>query len=132
MITSTIQSVISADLHTVWKAVTSLDDCTWRSDLSCIEIHDDKSFTEYTTRGIGTRFTVTTQKPYSLYEFDMENNNLSGHWTGLFRQTERGTEVIFSETVRVKRWWMRPLAKPYLKKQQARYVTDLKRKCEPQ
>lgn len=130
MTTSVIQAIIFADIHLVWRAVTSPDDYAWRSDLDRIETNGDGSFTEYTSGGIATRFTVTVCKPYSIYEFDMENENLTGHWTGLFRRTAGGTEVIFTEVIKVRQWWMRPFVKLYLKKQQARYVADLKRKCE--
>lgn len=58
--TSTIKSVIPADIRVVWQVVTSLENYAWRSDISRIEKEDEESFTEYTTSGIATRFIVTS------------------------------------------------------------------------
>ena len=41
-----------------------------------------------------------------------------------------GTEVIFTESINLKKWWLYPFALLYLKLQQKRYIADLKRKCE--
>lgn len=127
---STIKSTIPADIETVWKVVTALDDYAWRSDIVRIERQHDGSFTEYTSSGIATRFIVTSFEPCSRYEFDLENENLQGHWRGRFRQTAHGTEIMFTETIMVKRWWLIPMVKLFLKKQQKRYVADLKRRCQ--
>lgn len=128
--TSTIKSVIPADIRVVWQVVTSLENYAWRSDISRIEKEDEESFTEYITSGIATRFIVTSFESCNRYEFDLENENLKGHWTGVFRKTVYGTEIIFTETVSVKKWWMIPWVKLFLKKQQACYVADLKRRCQ--
>ena len=53
--------------------------------------------------------------------------NLSGRWTGRFAQAGGHTQVVFTEYITVKKIWMRPFAKRYLKKQQARYIEDMKR-----
>ena len=127
---STIKSIIPADIETVWKVVTSLNDYAWRSDIVRIERQHDGSFTEYTASGIVTRFIVTSFEPYSCYGFDLENENLQGHWTGRFSATLHGTEIIFTETIMVKKWWLIPFVKLFLKKQQERYVADLKRRCQ--
>lgn len=66
----------------------------------------------------------------SKYSFLMDNVNFSGEWTGHFRQAENGTEVIFTESISLKKWWLYPFALLYLKLQQKRYIADLKRKCE--
>ena len=50
--------------------------------------------------------------------------------TGYFNQTERGTEIQFTESVCLKKWWLYPFAKWYLKKHQKQYVSDLRLKCE--
>lgn len=128
--TSTIKSVVPADICVVWQVVTALDDCAWRSDISRMERLDHKTFIEYTKSGIVTRFSVTAFEPYNRYEFDLENENLKGHWTGMFHKTAYGTEIVFTEAVSVKRWWLIPFVKLFLKKQQVRYVADLKRKCQ--
>lgn len=129
MIISTIHTLIPTNLQTVWNTVTSLNDYGWRSDLKNIEVHSSSSFTEYTNSNVPTLFTITLFKPFCRYEFDMKNENFIGHWTGVFRETANGTEIIFTETITIKKWWLRPFAKIYIKKQQHRYIADLKKQC---
>ena len=50
------------------------------------------------------------------YEFDMENQNMKGHWTGLFNVTPDGTEIDFTEDVTAKKALMKPFVGAYLKK----------------
>ncbi len=49
------------------------------------------------------------------YEFDMENQNMKGHWTGLFNVTPDGTEIDFTEDVTAKKALMKPFVGAYLK-----------------
>ncbi len=128
MIVSNITSILKADIRTIWQAVTSPDDYAWRSDIHRIEVTGTNHFTEYTTGGTATRFTVTACEPCRRYELDMENENISGHWTGIFRENAQGTEVEFTEYITVRKWWMRPFARIYLRMQQQRYLRDLKRR----
>ena len=64
------------------------------------------------------------------WEFDMETANVTGHWSGVFTAGDGATEIEFTECVEAKRLLMRPFVKAYLKKQQARFVADLRRRCE--
>ena len=64
------------------------------------------------------------------WEFDMENANMTGHWSGIFTARDGATEIEFTECVEAKRLLMRPFVKAYLNKQQARFVADLRRRCE--
>ena len=130
MAVSNIKAVFPRDIETVWAAVTSLDDCSWRSDLSKIEVINDRQFAEYTKDGFSTTFTITVKEPFSRYEFDMENENIKGHWTGIFTQNGNQTEVDFTEDVTAKKLFMKPFVKGYLKKQQARYIEDLRKFLE--
>ena len=57
----------------------------------------------------------------------MENDNMLGHWTGMFTQKDEQTEIDFTEEVIAKKLFMKPFVKLYLKKQQAQYVADLKK-----
>ena len=77
-----------------------------------------------------TAFTITTVEPCNRWEFDMENTNMRGHWTGLFTQTEEGTEMEFTETVEVKKRFLKLFVKGYLKRHQTRFVSDLKKALE--
>lgn len=127
MAVSNIKITFQSDIQKVWEVVTSLHDYSWRSDLSKIEVINENQFTEYTKEGYATVFTVTVKEPYKRWEFDMENDNMIGHWTGSFTSKNGQSEVDFTEDVTAKRVFMKPFLKLYLKKQQARYVSDLKK-----
>ena len=55
----------------------------------------------------------------------MENDNMKGHWTGIFTRKDGQTEIDFTENVTAKKVFMKPFVKTYLKKQQALYISDL-------
>ena len=57
----------------------------------------------------------------------MENGNMKGHWIGIFTEKDNGTEIDFTEDVTAKKLLMKPFIKAYLKRQQAQYISDLKR-----
>ena len=130
MAVSNIRATFNCDIKKVWDTVTSLDNYAWRSDLSKIEVLNEKKFIEHTKEGYTTDFTVTVTEPYRRWEFDMENDNIKGHWVGVFTQKGEQTEVEFTEDVTAKKFFMKPFAKGYLKKQQSRYVEDLKKVLE--
>lgn len=127
MAVANIRAEFSTDLQKVWKTVTSLEDWSWRSDLSKIEVLDDTRFVEYTRDGYATTFTITAVEPYKRWEFDVENDNIKGHWTGIFTQSGEKTGVDFTEEVQAKKVLMRPFVKAYLRKQQAQYIADLEK-----
>lgn len=127
MAVSNIKVVLDKDIKEVWETVTSLDNYAWRSDLGKIEVLSDKQFVEYTKDGYATTFTVTVTEPYKRWEFDMENDNIKGHWIGVFTEKEGKTEIDFTEDVNAKKFFMKPFVKSYLKKQQSQYVSDLKK-----
>lgn len=125
MTKSNIKAVIQGDIQRVWKIVTAVEDYTWRSDLSRTEILSEKQFIEYTRTGYATTFTVTVLEPCKRWEFEMENTNMKGRWIGVFTSVEEGTEIDFTECVTVKKFFLKPLIKAYLKKQQIQFVADL-------
>ena len=57
----------------------------------------------------------------------MENSNMKGHWICLFTSKDNKTEIDFTEYVTVKKFFMKPFVKSYLKKQQAQFISDLKK-----
>lgn len=124
-------SKISADfpvnVQEVWNVVTSLEKYQWRSDLSRIEIINEKQFIEYTKSGFATTFTITVSESCRRWEFDMENTNMKGHWKGIFTEREGRTEIEFTEDVTAKKLIMKPFIKAFLKKQQEQYISDLKK-----
>ena len=84
MAISRIKAVFTANIQEIWNIVTSLENYQWRSDLSRIEILNEKQFVEYTKEGFPTTFTITAKEIYKRWEFDMENSNMRGHWIGIF------------------------------------------------
>lgn len=127
MAVSNIKAIFPGDIQKVWEVVTNVKNYTWRSDLSKTEILNEKQFVEYTKEGYTTTFTVTVSEPYKRWEFDMENENIKGHWIGVFTQREGETEIDFTEDVIAKKFFMKPFVKPYLKKQQAQFISDLQK-----
>ena len=131
MTVSTIRAEFPCELEKVWDIVTSLQNHSWRSDLrSIVVLEEGRAFEEHTSDGFVTRFTITSFVSGQRYELDMENDNMAGHWTGLFSYREGRTEIEFTEDVVAKKWYLRPFVGPYLKRQQAAYVSDLRRELE--
>lgn len=128
MATSNIKALISGELQKVWELVLDIENYSaWRSDLSKTEVISDKQFIEYTKDGYPTTFIVTLVEPYRRWEFDMENSNMTGHWTGVFTDKGDETEIDFTERVEAKKWLLKPFVKLYLKKQQAQFVADIRK-----
>ena len=126
MAVSNIKALIPSELRQVWDFVLDIENyAAWRSDLSKTEVISDEQFIEYTKDGYPTTFTVTLVEPYRRWEFDMENSNMKGHWTGIFTAKGDETEIDFTEQVEAKKLLMKPFVKSYLKKQQAQFVADM-------
>ena len=127
MAISNVKVLLRSDIKKVWDIVTSLEEYQWRSDLSKIEVLNEKQFIEYTRDGFATTFTITACEQYKRWEFDMENDNIKGHWIGVFTDKNGQTEIDFTEDVTAKKIIMKPFVKAFLKKQQELYVSDLKK-----
>ena len=131
MASSNIKAVILGGLQQVWELILDIENyAAWRSDLSKTEVISDTQFIEYTKDGYPTTFNVTLVNPYKRWEFDMENSNMTGHWTGIFTAKGDETEIDFTEQVIAKKFYMKPFVKSYLKKQQTQFIMDLKRILE--
>lgn len=131
MATSNIKCILGSDIHKVWEIVLDIDKYSiWRSDLSKTEVIDENKFIEYTKEGYATSFTITFVEPHKRWEFDMENNNMKGHWIGIFASKGNETQIDFTENVIPKKWFMKPFVKSFLKKQQTQFVVDLKKALE--
>ncbi|MDD4842835.1 MAG: SRPBCC family protein [Anaerotignum sp.] len=127
MAVATIQATLPYDIQKVWDTVTSLENTSWRRDLSSVQVLSPTKFVEYTKEGYSTTFMITQTQPCQCWEFDMENDNIEGHWTGIFSHKNGETTITFTETVAAKKMLMKPFVKMYLKKQQLAYLSDLKR-----
>ena len=97
MVTSTITARLPYPPALVWEAVTQVDRYPlWRSDLAGIDLPQEGTFVEHSREGIATRFTVTCADPCRRWEFSLENQRITGRWTGLFSPWEKGTQVTFT------------------------------------
>lgn len=131
MAITTIRAEFQCKTEKVWSLVTSLDNYSWRSDLNkIIVIKPEKEFEEHTKDGYVTRFTITAFEKCKRYEFDMENTNMTGHWTGIFSFKNGKTIIDFTEDVTAKKLFMKPFVGSYLKKQQSVYIRDLQSALE--
>lgn len=127
MITVRRRAILPFPVERVWQVVANPGEASWRSDLSRVEVHDAARFTEYTLSGFPTTFTVTARESCRRWEFDLENANLRGHWTGEFNHMGTRTEVVFTEAVHAHAPLPRLLIRLYLRRQQVRYLRDLRR-----
>lgn len=128
MIEVNIKKIFYCDKDTLWDVITNNHDYAWRSDLSKIEITDETHFVEYDKNQYPTKFTITKKEKLNIYELEIENTNLKGKWSGSFKVRENGSmEINFTEAVAPDHFIMKLLAKPYLKRMQKRYISDLKR-----
>ena len=129
-VVSRVSALLPHPPERVWATVTDLENWQWRNDLRRLDVTGDDTFTEYDKSGFPTRFTVTARRPTALWAFDIGNANLTGRWTGTFRPEDGGTRMVFTEHITPKKPWMRLFAKGYLRRQQARYLSDLERALE--
>ena len=111
----------------VWQTVTDLTHTAWRSDLDRVEILDRDHFMEYTKSGCATKVTITACEPPRFWAFTMENGRMSGSGEGIFEASDGGSRLTCAEALTARRRWMRPFVSVYLKRQQKRYLTDLRR-----
>lgn len=126
MAVSEIKAELASDIGAVWNIMTS-DSAEWRSDLRGIRRLDEAHFIEIDKNGFETRFSVTAFEPQRLYEFDIENENMTGHWTGKFSVCGGMTVIELTEDVTPKKALMKPFVKGYLKKRQTAYLRDLRK-----
>ncbi len=132
MIKSNIKKEFSCDITKLWNIITDNTNYAWRSDLSKIEVVDDKHFIEYAKNNYPTYFTITKKKELEEYKFDIENTNIKGKWIGRFKKLDNGNVLLdFTEEVETNNFIMKLLAKTYLKSQQKRYMRDLEKELNP-
>ena len=133
MIKSNIKKEFNCDIEKLWNIITDNTNYTWRSDLSKIEIIDDKHFIEYAKNNYPTYFTIISKEKLKEYKFDIENTKINGKWIGIFKKLDNGNVLLdFTEEIETNNFVMKVLAKPYLKSQQKRYMKDLEKELNRQ
>lgn len=131
MIKSNIKKEFLCDIEKLWDIITDNTKYSWRSDLSKIEIVDDKHFIEYAKNNYPTYFTITSKISFKEYKFDIENTNIKGKLTGIFIKSDNGKVLLdFTEEIETNNIIMKLLAKPYLKSRQKRYMKDLEKRIK--
>lgn len=131
MAISKMKAEFQCEIEKIWNLVTSLENYSWRSDLAKIVVTvPQKEFEEHTIDGYVTKFKITTFDKFKRYEFDMENDNMLGHWVGIFSYDKGVTVIEFTEDVIAKKLIMKPFVGGYLRKQQTRYIQDLRKALE--
>ena len=68
---------------------------------------NERQFVECTKKGDHTIFTVTAEETDRLWEFDLENNTMQGHWRGVFLAKGKETELDFTEQIHCKKLILR-------------------------
>ena len=106
--------------------MTSLDNYKWRSDIKRIEKVNETEFIEYTKNGFATYFKITQYKSYSLYAFQIVNENMEGNWSGMFKVDGDGCSIHFIEDVKSNHFLLKMILPIFIRRQQKRYVRDLK------
>ena len=101
---SIVETIIHSNIKNIWKIITDNEHYSWRSDISEIKIIEPHhKFIEVSKNGIQTVFTITAIKPYSLYEFNMENKYFRGHWIGHFHElSEQEIKILSTEILNMK------------------------------
>ena len=128
-----IKADFQSNIEIVWNAVTDNKNFNWRSGLTKIEAFEDGAgFREYALDGTATEFRIMKKEPFALYAFSIKNKNMQGYWTGKFYpkngdSSTKGCTVVFTENVTAHFRLMNLFLKGYLRKQQRRYIQDLKR-----
>lgn len=131
MVKSNLKKEFNCDIEKLWNIITDNTKYAWRSDLSKIEIVDDKQFIEYAKNNYPTNFTITSKIKFREYKFDIENTNIKGKWIGIFKELDNGCALLdFTEEVDANNIIMKLLAKPYLKSMQKRYMKDLEKELK--
>ncbi len=114
-----------SDLKKIWDIVTDTNNTSWRSDITRTEASEEE-FTEY-SGNIQTKFKIIAKEPYRYYALEISNKNLSGRWDGIFSPDGGGSKLDITEEITVSSPAMKLLAGVYLRRQQRKYISDLKR-----
>ncbi|MEG0592446.1 MAG: SRPBCC family protein [Coprobacillus sp.] len=128
MHTVSFKETFEGSLENVWDLISNLNHQLWRSHIKEIKIIDETHFIEYDKDGYETNFTITKKIDKEIYEFDIENKNINGHWIGRLKEVDNQHVCVeFTEMINVNNKIMNLMAKSYLKKQQKLYIEDLKK-----
>lgn len=117
-----------SDVETVFKTITTLLDCSWRSDLLKVEQIDDNKFIEYNRKHKKTKIYVTDFRKNIQFDYNVENNSYKGHWSGQFAPLDDGGCRMFLTFDFEPQSMLGKFAR--VDKFEERYIEDLKKKLQ--
>lgn len=124
---STIEKDFDFDIKIIWDIITDFKKYHWRSDISKVDVLNEKEFIEITKDGYSTNFIIIKEIKFKYLEFKIDNSNMEGYWKGEFLAENGKTKIRFTENLKSKKIWLIPILKIYVKRQQKIYVKNLER-----
>lgn len=121
--------IFKSNINEVWETMTDNTKYKWRTDIDKITILNDTVFVEFTKAGYETKFYITKKLAPNQYEFDMENDTLTGHFTATLEAIEGGnTKGTFIEEVYIRNPIISLLSSltKNVNKMQDKYIYDLR------
>ena len=113
----------------VWQTVTDLMNTAWRGDLARVEILNETHFVEHTKSGYATSYRYGLRA--ARWAFTMENGSMSGTWEGRGSLRRRRRRPANLHRDRHRQTLVdAPLVPGYLKRQQKRYLDDLRKELQ--
>lgn len=122
-----IEKTFDFDIKIVWNVITNFKKYHWRSELSRVDIINEKEFIEVTKDGYLTSFKIIKEEKFKYLEFKINNSNLEGYWKGEFLVENGKTKIKFVEDLKAKKIWLTPILKIYVKRQQKIYMKNLEK-----
>ncbi|NME35163.1 MULTISPECIES: polyketide cyclase [Fusobacterium] len=122
-----IEKTFDFDIKIVWNVITNFKKYHWRSELSRVDIINEKEFIEVTKDGYLTNFKIIKEEKFKYLEFKINNSNLEGYWKGEFLVENGKTKIKFVEDLKAKKTWLTPILKIYVKRQQKIYMKNLEK-----
>ena len=124
---STIEKDFDFDIKIIWDIITDFKKYHWRSDISKVDVLNEKEFIEITKDGYSTNFIIIKEIKFKYLEFKIDNSNMEGYWKGEFLSENGKTKIRFTENLKSKKIWLIPILKIYVKRQQKIYMKNLER-----
>ncbi|WP_346697483.1 SRPBCC family protein [Catenibacillus scindens] len=130
MATINTKASFQCPVQKVWQTVVALTNYSWRRNIEQVEIiKSGKKFIEHTKKGRQTTFRVTASETCRRYDLNMENKLMKGHYTYRFSNDKGETSLDITLDADAK-WYFKPFAGFYLKKQVNAYIEDLRKAVE--
>ncbi len=127
MIKSNIKVKLNFDIVKVWNKVTYLENYSWRSDLSKLEILNNDTFIIKGKNNTKTVCKITFAKLYRQWNLKIDNKHFFGEYIGVFSGDENHCVFEIKGDLKAKKIFLLPFLKDMLKKQQNDFINDLQR-----